>query len=105
METSIKTNQSGTFVRNAKTISRAEVNFWSSLEFNRYGIISMLVIVIGCVGGIAAAFGAGADTLKIAMIAFPSVIALALILAVSPMKAIVYAGSIAILLDILVLIF
>lgn len=76
---------------------------WNKVEFSRFGIISMLVVVLGCVGGMAASFGAGDSIIKLAMIAFPTIITLALILAVAPMKVITYMSALAIILDIIVL--
>lgn len=79
--------------------------FWNKIEFSRFGIISILVVVLGCVGGLAASFGAGDSIAKLAMIAFPTIITLALILAVAPMKLITYMSILAIVLDALVLLF
>jgi hypothetical protein len=103
METTIKSSQFRTSpVSDTKkqTISP----FWEKAEFNRFGIISILVVVLGCVGGMAASFGAGDSIVKLAMIAFPTIITLALILAVAPMKLITYMSILAIVLDGLVLI-
>ncbi|MEI8136017.1 MAG: hypothetical protein WCH21_01700 [Bacteroidota bacterium] len=105
METTIKSNQIKTSVRTEKLSADSSSLFWRNLEDNRFGIIAMLVVIIGCTGGLAAAFGAQANTLKLAMVAFPSIIALALVLAVAPMKAITYVTVIALLLDLIVLIF
>ncbi len=79
--------------------------FWNKIEFSRFGIISILVVVLGCVGGLAASFGAGDSIAKLAMIAFPTIITLALILAVAPMKLITYMSILAIVLDALVFLF
>ena len=105
METTMKTNQTSNSVRTQKSTTKGMAAFWDTLEFNRFGIISMLVVILGCVGGMAASFGAGADALKLGMIAFPTIISLALILAVAPMKTITYLSAVAIVLDIIVLIF
>ncbi|MDP1799924.1 MAG: hypothetical protein Q8L81_01135 [Bacteroidota bacterium] len=105
METTIKTKQAKTSFQNEKTSSASTLTFWESIEFNRFGIISMLILFIGCIGGFAASFGAHGDVLKLALVVFPTIVALALILAVSPMKVIVYVSSLAIILDIIVLIF
>lgn len=96
-------------IESKKTIAQTKEiikpDFWNKMEFSRYGVISMLVIIIGCLGGIAAAFGAHDSALELSLIAFPTIISLALILAVAPMRAIVYLCSIAIVLDLIVLIF
>jgi hypothetical protein len=105
METTMKTKQTSNSVTAERSTTNGMNAFWEMLEFNRFGIISMLVVILGCVGGMAASFGAGADALKLAMIAFPTIISLALILAVAPMKTITYLSVIAVILDLVVLVF
>jgi hypothetical protein len=86
-----------------KTISEnSNADFWQNAERYRFAIMPMLLVIIGCVGGIAAAFGAHSDTLKLAMVSFPAAISLALTIALSPMRVLFYASVIAILADILV---
>lgn len=104
METTIKSNQIRTSSVNEAT-KQTPSAFWDKAEFSRFGVISILVVVLGCVGGMAASFGAGDSIVKLAMIAFPTIITLALILAVAPMKLITYMSILAIVLDALVLIF
>ena len=101
METSIKTTVKTSAIHN--TDSKSVHPFWERLEFSRFGIIALLVIVLGCVGGIAASFGATASIVGLALIAFPTILSLAFILAVAPMRVIVYVSAVALLLDILVL--
>ncbi len=105
METTIKSNQIRTTSKNENVQPKTLSPFWDKLEFSRFGIISILVVVLGCIGGMAASFGAGDSIVKLAMIAFPTIITLALILAVAPMKLITYMSILAIVLDILVFIF
>lgn len=83
----------------------SNVEFWKNVEFNRFGIISMLLLVIACTGGVAASFGARSNTIELCTVAFPTMIALSLVLGVAPMKAIIYTSIVAIILDLLVLIF
>jgi hypothetical protein len=105
METTIKSKNDTLSVHNQSSKKENYSLFWGNVEFNRFGIISMLILFIGCIGGFAASFGAHGDVLKLAMIVFPTIIALALILAVAPMRLIIYLCSIAIILDLIVLIF
>ena len=105
METTIKSNQTKTSVRSKKETTSSTSEFWKSVEFNRFGIIPILLVIIACTGGFATAFGAHSDTLRLAIVVFPTMISLALMLAVAPMKAILYVSSIAIILDLLILIF
>ncbi|MDP1803320.1 MAG: hypothetical protein Q8L81_18300 [Bacteroidota bacterium] len=105
METSINSKQGNNVFTNKKTKVTSASKFWENAEFNRFGIISMAILFIGCIGGFAASFGAHGDVIKLGMIVFPTILALAFILAVSPMKLIIYVCSLAILMDIAVLVF
>ncbi len=78
--------------------------FWNTMEFNRFGIIPILLLIIGCIGGIAAGFGAFGNMLTLSLIVFPTIICLALILAVAPMRAIMFSVGIALLCDVLALV-
>jgi hypothetical protein len=87
------------------TSENFKVSFWQNAERYRFAIAPMLLIIIGCLGGIAAGFGAQSDIIKLAMVSFPTIVTLALTLAVSPMRVIFYASIIAIVLDIVVFTF
>jgi hypothetical protein len=103
METTLKStvaiNTKGIAKNNAHSLSK----FWENAEFNRFGIIAIQLFVMGCISGLAAAFGAQGDIIKLSFVAFPTIISLAATLAVSPMKAIIYLTSFAILCDLVVL--
>jgi hypothetical protein len=107
METIIKSHR----VKIAVTTANAEIRtssaagFWQRIEFMRFGIIPMLLVVVACMGGIAAAFGAKDDAVKLGLIAFPTILTLAFTLAVAPMRVIVWSGIISVLIQIAVLIF
>ncbi|MBL7919919.1 MAG: hypothetical protein JNJ40_06365 [Bacteroidia bacterium] len=105
METTITSTQTKQLAKTTTTKKNQSSTFWQNAEFNRFGIICMVILIIGCVGGFAASFGANGDALKLSLIAFPTIISLALVLAVAPMKAIIYLSSVALLLDAVVLIF
>lgn len=97
------TVKSGNVKEQTRTLAGAP-GFWQSMEYNRFGIIPFLLLIIGCVGGIAAGFGAFGNMLTLSLIVFPTIICLALILAVVPMRAIMFAASIAIVCDIVALV-
>lgn len=104
METTIKsTHLKLTVVTSTPTLKAH--TFWKQAEAYRFGIIPMLLVVVACMGGIAAGFGAKDDAVKIGTIAFPTIIMLAFILAVAPMRWIIWTAVIAVLLQIGVLIF
>lgn len=105
MNTTAKVHSSAFSEKTEINKNQSENNFWEKAEFNRFGIIPILLVIVGCMGGFGASYGAGESTIKLAMVAFPSIIALALMLAVAPMRAIIWSSVIAVVLDILVLIF
>lgn len=109
MDTTIKSYQNNVSANtNTKTKTKtanSPTNFWSGIEFNRFGIIPLLLVFMTCMGGIAVAYGAESDTLKLSMVVFPTIISLALVLAVAPMRLIIWASSIAFILDLLVFAF
>ena len=104
METTIQHTQTKKYII-AKSTVNANIHLWNKMEFYRFGIMPILIVIIGCCGGLAVAFGAKSDILKLSLVAFPTIIALALILGLVPMKVITYVCSLAILFDLLVLIF
>lgn len=84
-------------------------NFLNKIFFdhdtNRYGIIAMLLLVVGCGGGIAVGLGALDHLFQLIIIVLSTMLALAMILAVAPMRTIVYTSVIAVLIDVLVIIY
>ncbi|MBK6950915.1 MAG: hypothetical protein IPO32_11295 [Crocinitomicaceae bacterium] len=72
---------------------------------NRYGIISILLLFVGCGGGIAVGLGALDSVIQLILLVVPTMIALSMILAVAPMKAIIYTSVIAFTIDILVIVY
>lgn len=93
-------------VEKTKTESTAKQrDFWARAEFNRFGIVPMLLIFVVCISGIAAGLGAPGNAFQLSVVAFPTAVALSLVLAVAPMRAIVYSSAIAVFLDLLVMIF
>jgi hypothetical protein len=77
----------------------------AQLDFNRFGIISVLIIVVGCLGGIAVGLGAIQSTLALTAVILPTMATLSLLLAVAPMKQILIASSICVLIDISLIVY
>lgn len=69
-------------------------------EFNRFGIISMIILVIGCMGGIAVGLGAINYIGTLVLVVVPTMLTLSLLLAVAPMKWIINAGVTSVVIDI-----
>lgn len=78
-------------------------NIFFDHDMNRYGIISMLLLVVGILAGIAVGTGAIHSTIQLIFLAMTTMAALSMILAVAPMKVIVYTSFAAIAVDIVIL--
>lgn len=106
METLVNT----TSIVHAKQVEKTETKkstpplFWELVEFNRFGIIPMLLVIVACVGGAAASFGANGDALRLSLVAFGSMFSLSMVLAVAPMRWVLYSALIALIIDGLVLV-
>lgn len=108
MNTNTQTHFRNATITDSKTQSVQENKlnaFWKDAEFNRFGIIPVTLLLVACIGGFAASYGAGGSAFRLGMVAFPSIVALALMLAVAPMRLIFWSTAIAIILDLFVLIF
>lgn len=87
------------------TKTRSTSVFWEKAEFYRFGITPMLLGIIAILGGVAGAVAIEDSALKLGAISVSTAVALSMILGVMPMRAIVVSCSIAVLIDLLVLIF
>lgn len=75
--------------------------FKGELEVNRFGLIAVLLLIIGCLGGVTVGLGAIESTVQLTLVVVPTMTALTLLLTVAPMKYIMTASAIAI--DLLIL--
>ena len=80
-------------------------SLFNASEFNRFGLIFVILTVVGCLGGIAVGLGAVKSTFLLSMIVVPTMATLSLLLAVSPMKWILSIAAISVLIDVLIIIF
>jgi hypothetical protein len=85
------------------TAVSSEKIFGKNIEFNRFGLISATLLIVGCLGGFAVGMGAVESTLSLSLIVIPTMATLSLLLAVSPMKYILMSGIITVIIDILFL--
>ena len=69
-----------------------EVIFEKNTEFNRFGLISAVLLTVGCTGGLAVGLGAVEYVIALIAIVIPTMITLSLLLAVAPMKYIMTMG-------------
>lgn len=78
-------------------------NLTNDMEFNRFGWIAVILLVVGCLGGLTVGMGAIASTAALVAVVIPTMITLSLLLAVSPMKYVMMATATSICIDVLLL--
>lgn len=93
-----------------KVIEKQNDGFWDKifkgeLEFNRFAIISIALIVVGCSGGIVMWSGGVESTIQLAITVALTMTVLTLILAVQPMKWIMNMSILALVLDIILIVY
>ena len=71
-----------------KTLGKNE---W--IEFNRFGIIAMIILINGCLGGLAMGLGAVQHTATLILVVVPTMLTLSLLLAVAPMRWVVASAT------------
>lgn len=74
-------------------------------EFNRFGLISIILTLVGCLGGITVGMGAIEHTWALILILIPTMTTLSAILAVGPMRIIFYATAVSVIIDITLLLY
>lgn len=82
-------------------VSAAPSTFWTEMEAQRFGLIPIILLVIGCLGGIAAGFAVGLGSWQLMTIVLPTMVSLCMILAVAPMKVILRVCALAVVVDLI----
>ena len=86
----------------AKTTSVSKLDeFWSNLEYNRFGLVPMLIVIVACVGGIAAAFAIQMSPIRLATVVLSTGLTEAFILGMLPMRTIVITAVISLMVSLL----
>jgi hypothetical protein len=80
----------------------ASARFWEELEFNRFGFVALLLVVMVCMGGLAAAVAINGSEWKLLVVAFSTVVVQFLVMIIAPMRMIVFATAAALFIDLLV---
>jgi hypothetical protein len=78
-------------------------NLTNDMEFNRFGWIAIILLVVGCLGGLTVGMGAIESTAALVAVVIPTMITLSLLLAVSPMKWVMTSTAVALSVDIILL--
>jgi hypothetical protein len=77
--------------------------FMATSEFNRFGIISVILTVVGCLGGLTVGFGAIQYTGTLIAVVVPTMLTLSLLIAVAPMRYIYLSAAVSIAIDIILI--
>lgn len=80
-------------------------NWEKDAEFNRFGIISVVLLIVGCLGGITVGMGAIDHIWSLILVIIPTMTTLSLLLALAPMRYIFYATAASVLIDIILLVY
>ncbi len=77
----------------------------SDSEFNRFGLICVILTIVGCLGGIAVGLGAINNLVSLSAVIIPTMTTLSLLLAVSPMRWIMAAAMVSVSLDLILILY
>ena len=78
---------------------------FANAEFNRFGIICVVLTIVGCLGGIVVGLGAIENTLALISVVIPTMITLSMLIAVAPMNYLLLSASVCILIDLGLMLF
>ena len=74
-------------------------------EFNRFGLICVILTLVGCLGGLTVGFGAIQYTATLIAVVVPTMLTLSLLIAVAPMRYIYYSAAASIAIDVALMIY
>lgn len=86
------------------TSNTEETGIFKYAEENRFGVISMLLIFVGCIGGITLSLGGLQSDATLIGLIVTTMATLSLMLAVQPMRYVIYAAAAALAVNIISLI-
>ena len=107
MSSTLQTNRINISVdtKNVLAKTKLESTFWKDAEASRFFTTPMLLIIVACIGGFGAAYGIKDSVFQLGVITIPAAAVLAMILSLAPMRIIVAASILSVLLSMLVIIF
>lgn len=73
----------------------------NEMEFNRFGWIAIILLVVGCLGGLTVGMGAIRSTFALIVILIPTMLTLSFLLSVAPMRWIAIASIVTVGVDLL----
>ena len=84
-------------------MANTEIEVLKEKEFNRYGLISVILLVLGCIGVITIGLGAVENVFALTLVVISTMTTVSMLLAIAPMNAIFTSAYIAIGIDILLI--
>jgi hypothetical protein len=82
-----------------------DANVVKESEFNRFGLISIILLIVGCFGGVAVGLGAIKYIPTLILVVVPTMTTLSLLLAVAPMKWIWRGAVVSVSIDALLILY
>jgi hypothetical protein len=70
-------------------------------EENRFGVICIALLVVGCLGGMTVGLGAINNIIALTIVVIPTMTTLSFLLAIAPMRWIYTAAIISVIIDVL----
>lgn len=85
-----------------------QLGFWDKvfkgdLEHNRFAIISVVLLIVGCLGGLTVGYGAINHTWQLILIVVPTMATLSLLLSVSNLKYILTMATVSTVINVILL--
>ena len=82
-----------------------EMSATNKMEFNRFGYIAVILIVVGCLGGLTVGMGAIESTLALTLVVIPTMVTLSFLIAVAPMRWIMIAAASSVAIDVVLILY
>ncbi len=80
-----------------------EIGVFKEATFNRFGLTSAILLIVGCLGGITVGLGAVDNIFALILVVMLTMTTLSLLLALAPMKYIINVGIVAVLVDVILI--
>ncbi|MCC7301845.1 MAG: hypothetical protein IT233_04305 [Bacteroidia bacterium] len=96
-------NNKPEFAPDTASHTATALSYWEEMEQQRFGLVPVILLIIGCLGGVAAGFANDAGVLPLLLVLLPTMVAMCIILAVMKMKFIVQSSSVAVLIDLAII--
>lgn len=85
------------------TETKSTEGFWEAVEYNRFSLIVVALGLMGCLGGIAAAYAIGMSTVALMLVVFAGMSSLTTVLAVAPMRIIAICTAFSVLVNLTII--